>query len=141
MLKLQATLVFPGNCKEAMAFYEKALGAKKTSCATFGEMPANPAFPMSEDMKNLVMHASLEVDGITILFSDLRPDDAFTQGKQTSLSFNGTDKKRLQEIYEGLKEGANILVEMGPTFWSEQYAFLIDKFGVMWQINYDGAQQ
>ncbi|MDB5083823.1 MAG: 3-demethylubiquinone-9 3-methyltransferase, partial [Bacilli bacterium] len=60
-LGLTPYLVMDGNAMEAIQFYERALGAKVVFKQTFGEMPDNPEFPMTADVKELISHAMLKV--------------------------------------------------------------------------------
>lgn len=41
-------LMMDGNAKEAIQFYQTALGAQLLFSQTFGEMPENPEFPMPQ---------------------------------------------------------------------------------------------
>lgn len=49
---------FKGNCEEAVKFYQKVLGGKM-QILRFGDAPPNPAFPVPDHMKNLVLHAGV----------------------------------------------------------------------------------
>src|SRR4051794_13718750 len=60
-LQLTPYLMMNGNAKEAIQFYEKALDAQVLFLQTFGEMPANPEFPLPDEAKGLVSHAMLKV--------------------------------------------------------------------------------
>ncbi len=53
-VNLTAYLYFTGNCREAMAFYQRIFGGK-IEVMTFGEIDNN----CPEAMKESVMHASL----------------------------------------------------------------------------------
>lgn len=45
-----------------------------------------------------------------------------------------------KELYQKLSQNAqHVFLELQETFWSPAYANLIDQFGVMWQINTEGA--
>ena len=69
-ISLNPYLIFDGNTREAVHFYEKALGGKVMGIMTFGDMPADPNYPLTDDMKNRVMHAHLKVGEADLMFSD-----------------------------------------------------------------------
>ena len=49
-------LLFPGNCKEAFEFYERALGGK-LEMMTYGQSPESDKMPAA--LQNQVIHARL----------------------------------------------------------------------------------
>ena len=62
-------LNFNGNTKEAMEFYQKALGGK-LSLQKFSDAPGMPVPPGYADK---IMHARLEADSINIMASEGQP--------------------------------------------------------------------
>ncbi len=58
-------LAFNGNCEEAVKFYQAVLGGE-SQIFHFGDAPPNPAFPVTENVKPLVMHAELRKNGHVI---------------------------------------------------------------------------
>ena len=52
---------FNGSCREAVEFYAKAFGAEQPKFLTFGESGENPAWPMPEEAKKLIMHTEITV--------------------------------------------------------------------------------
>lgn len=69
-ISLNPYLFFDGNTREAVHFYEKALGGKVMGIMTYGDMPADPNHPLADDMKDRVMHAHLKVGDADLMFSD-----------------------------------------------------------------------
>ena len=43
--------------------------------------------------------------------------------------------QEVNKLYEALTQNGNILMPSGKYDWSEQYAWVIDKFGVNWQLD------
>ncbi|WP_152396092.1 VOC family protein [Paenibacillus guangzhouensis] len=123
-----------GQCADAVAFYEKALQAKVKGIMRFGDMP-NEDHPIPEDAKNRVMHAAIEIDGNTIMFSDTFPGQPFSYGDQLSIAIVSNDIERLKSIYHALADGGQVIMELQKTFWSPLYAMVKDKFGIQWQLN------
>lgn len=131
---------FNGNCREAVDFYSRVFSTKSPKFMAFGDAPPNPAMPMSEEAKNLIMHTELEIDGSKVMFSDVFPGSSYIAGNMISLIFNCRNLESMKVIFDQLKEGGAVEMELQATFWSQGYGFLVDKFGVGWQFNYDSGE-
>ena len=57
-----------GNTREAIGFYEKVFHAENLGVITFGEMPSSPDFPLPEEAKDLVAHATIKVGESSLCF-------------------------------------------------------------------------
>lgn len=132
-------LNFNGNCLEAVEFYAETFGLEKPKIMTFGDVPSDPSFPLTDDVKKMVMNTSLTINGSTIMFSDTPPYMPFTLGNNISLVFNSSNLDEIKHVFNKLKDGGSVTMELQETFWSKCYGFLVDKFGVGWQLNYDNG--
>jgi PhnB protein len=130
-------LNFNGNCREAVEFYEQVFGSEKEYSMTFGEAPADPQFTLPEEAKNLILHARLNINGSTVMFSDVFPGMPFVEGNNISLTIASKNLDEIKSLFHKLQEGGTIGMELQETFWSKCYGNLIDKFGIGWQFNYD----
>lgn len=133
-MTIQPYLNFNGNCREAVEFYAEVFKINKPQIMTFGEIPGG-VFPGSEETKNLVLHADLNVNGNIIMFSDAMPQNPVTIGSNFSLTLITKNIDELKEWYHKLKEGGNVTMELQETFWTKCYGMLIDKFGIGWQFS------
>lgn len=127
-------LVFDGNCEEAVNFYQAALGGE-SQILHFGDAPPNPAFPVPDQVKNLVMHAELRKDGHVIRFSDTFPNTPYNAGNNISFSLEFDTKETTRAIFELLSTDGKVEIELGETFFSPLYGKFTDKFGVIWQVS------
>lgn len=133
-------LNFNGNCREAVEFYAEAFGTEKPKIMTFGETPPNPDYELPEEAKDLVMHTRLNISGSNVMFSDVFPGQPFVAGNNISLAVVSEDLDEIKSVFNKLKEGGTVGVELQETFWTKCYGQLTDKFGVIWQFNYgDGT--
>lgn len=131
---LMPYLTFNGNCEEAVRFYEKVLGGEAT-IMHFGDAPPNPAFPVPEDLKNLVLHAELRKDGHVINFSDwCTPNASYSTGNNISFALQFNTKEETKAMFDALSVGGTIEMDLQETFFSPLYGKITDKFGIMWQI-------
>ncbi|AFQ42251.1 VOC family protein [Desulfosporosinus meridiei] len=127
-------LVFNGNCEEAVNFYQVALGGE-TQILHFADAPPNPAFPIPDQVKNLVMHAELRKDGHVIRFSDTFPGNPYNTGNNISFSLEFDSKEATKSVFDVLSEDGTIEMELQETFFSPLYGKFSDKYGIQWQVS------
>ena len=130
-------LLLNGNAAEALAFYAKALGGTIVMQQTYGESPA----PSADEMKDKIMHASMQSDKLTMMISDCPPERASTNGNSVSLSLNFTDAASIDKTFAAFSEGATITMELQDTFWGARFGMLTDQFGIHWMFNHDKEQK
>ncbi|OZB96030.1 VOC family protein [Paenibacillus sp. XY044] len=133
-VKISPYIVMNGNCAEAVAFYEKVLQAKNLGLSRFSDMPDSD-HPLPDEAKNRVLHAALEFDGNTLLFSDTFPGNPYQLGDQLSIAMTSQDSERLKSVFAGLADGGEVLMELQQTFWSPAFGMVRDKFGITWQVS------
>lgn len=134
-ISMSPYLNLDGTAKEAVYFYEKALGGKVVSIFTFGDMPADPNFPMTDEMKNRVMHAHLKVGESDLMFSDTIPGMPHQPGDTVTIALYPTDEASAREIFTALEDGGQVALPLQKTDWSPLYGKVKDKFGVTFQVN------
>ncbi|MEG0240003.1 VOC family protein [Anaerorhabdus sp.] len=125
---------FDGNCLEAVNYYATIFDVDAT-ITKFKEMPSNPGFPMSDEVKERVIHANITVEGSQLRFSDTMPGMEYIVGNNLSILINSKDEKKLTNWFNKLAQDGFIIMPLGETFFSGLYGFVTDKFGVGWQFN------
>jgi PhnB protein len=133
-------LNFNGNCREAAEYYAEVFGTEKPQIMTFGETPPDPNFPLPEEAKNLVMHTRLNILGSNVMFSDVFPGMRFVAGNNISLSVSSKNIDEIKSLFNKLKDGGKVGMDLQETFWSKCYGSATDKFGIEWQFNYDNGE-
>lgn len=136
-MPIQAYINFDGNCLEAVRFYEEVFETEEPEIMFYRDMPDDADFHVSEEMEDLVLHTSLEIEGNTIMFSDVPPGMPLTVGNNVSLVILSDDKEKLRSMFNKLKEEGTVSMELQEMFWSELYGYVTDKFGVNWQFDHD----
>ncbi|MGE7760314.1 VOC family protein [Peribacillus sp. NPDC097895] len=134
-MSVDAYLNFNGNCRDAVEFYAQVFGTETPQIMTFGETPPSPEFPLPDEAKNLVMHTRLNINGSNVMFSDVFPGMPFIEGNNISLAFVSNDLDEIISVFNKLKEGGTVGMDLQETFWSKLYGQLTDKFGINWQFN------
>ncbi len=133
-MKFEIFMNFNGNCREAMDFYAAAFDSKVENLMTFGQAPADPNMPIKESEKDFIMYGEVKIGDKTIMFMDGSSDWPITFGNNISPTINVQDNTEVDKLFNALKEGGKVHSEPQKTFFSERYAMIEDKFGVLWQI-------
>jgi PhnB protein len=136
-MAITAYLNFNGNCREAAGFYAKAFNAPEPKIMNFSEMPPDPADPLDPELGKLVMHTELYFEGGCLMLSDAMPGSSVSFGDSVSIMVSANDEQALRGYWARLKEGATIVMDLSPQFWSPLHGYLVDKFGVGWQVYLD----
>lgn len=131
---------FEGNCREAIGFYANAFGVESPRMMTFGEAPPNPEYPLPEELKDLIMHARMNVGGSRLMFSDTFPGHPYSVGSNITLAYQGKTEDEVRTVFNKLSDGGTIVMDLQETFWSKLYGQVTDKFGTIWQVNVDSGE-
>lgn len=134
-MKIGPYINFPGNCKEAVMFYTEIFKTDEPVIMTFGEMPEDPSFPMSDGIRDLVANAQMNIGGNMVMFSDVPPGMPFIKGNNITLIITHEDVEEIKRLFGLLSKGGTVEMLLQETFWSKAYGSLTDKFGIGWQMS------
>jgi PhnB protein len=128
---VQPYLFFDGKCEEALEFYKKAVGANVTALMRFKDSPSQEHNPPGSAEK--VMHCNFSIGNSQIMASD---GDCKGQMKSDgfALSITADNTDQAEQMFNGLKDGAQITLPLTQTFFAKRFGMLKDKFGVHWMI-------
>lgn len=124
-----AYLFFDGNCSEAMKFYHSVFGGELTM-QTYGDVDKR----CPDALKNGIMHARIFGGDILLMASDNPGSHSLGTGK-IHLAIEGSDERRLREIFNQLSNEGKICHPLEKQMWGDIYGDLTDKFGIQWMIN------
>ncbi|OZB92284.1 VOC family protein [Paenibacillus sp. XY044] len=127
-------LMFDGNAKDAILFYEEVLGAKVLFKQTVGEGPLDPEVSLTEEQKAQIAHSVLKIGTTDIFASDLIPGQQLQRGNQVTICITTKDPAKARQYYEALLPGGQVLQELGVVHFSPAYGMITDRFGVTFQI-------
>ncbi|EAG4183177.1 glyoxalase/bleomycin resistance/extradiol dioxygenase family protein [Listeria monocytogenes] len=133
-MTLNVYLNFRTQSRDAITFYEEIFGTKCTDLMTYGEIETSEN-PIEDSIKNLVMNASLVIDGVKVMFSDIPKSMPLTFGDNITLVIDTSDEIKLTKQFYQLAEDGNVVMPFAKTFWSEKFGEVIDKFGIGWKLN------
>ncbi|MHA6528952.1 VOC family protein [Paenibacillus sp. BAC0078] len=137
-----AYLNFDGIAEQVIEFYSEALNASEVKKAKFKDFPQDPNYPLPENELNMIMESSIEFAGGKIMMSDILPSmkmvtGELVKGNNVLISLVIDDKQKLEEYYNNLSVGGNVMMPLSNTPWSSCFGMLVDKFGVCWKFNSD----
>ncbi|KPV57375.1 3-demethylubiquinone-9 3-methyltransferase [Paenibacillus sp. A3] len=137
-----AYLNFDGIAEQVIEFYSEALNANEVKKVKFKDFPQDPNYPLPENELNMIMESSIEFAGGKIMMSDILPSmkmvmGELVKGNNVLISLVIDDKQTLEEYFNNLSVGGNVMMPLSNTPWSSCFGMLVDKFGVSWKFNRD----
>jgi len=128
--RLNPYISFGGDARQAMEFYQGALGGTLT-VSTFGEFGAAE----SPDADK-IMHALLETDGgLTLMGADTPTGMEHNPGDNVAISLSGVDGDELRGYWDRLSDGGTVTVALEKQMWGDEFGMCVDRFGISWMVN------
>lgn len=124
-------LLFNGNCREAMLFYQHCLGGELTF-QTVAEVPVNYSLPTR--LGSLIMQATLIKDSFTLRASDLNDNDVLVNGNTVTFMLKCSSQSELNQVKVKLLNGGMIIQDLSKTLDNAWITSLMDKYGHYWTI-------
>lgn len=141
MATVHTYLAFDGNCEDAFDFYKSAFGGEFKDLTRFSDMPPQEGTPpLSEELKNRLMHVCLPISAETLLMgSDTLPgmSPSITMGNNFSISLGVNSIEEADKLFAALSAGGKVTMPLENTFWGAYFGMWTDKFGINWMVNYD----
>ena len=137
-MEMTAYLSFKGNCEAAFKFYEQCLGARPGSIFRYGGSPMAGQVP--PDWSDKVMHGSVTVGGQVIMAADVMPDQ-YEEPKGFSLSLQMKSVDDAERIFRELARDGRVVMQLEKAFWADRFGMVVDRFGIPWLINCEGATE
>ena len=53
----------------------------------------------------------------------------------SSVAYTAKDTTEARRVFDALAEGGQVTGEFGPTFWSQGFGMVTDRFGVPWMVD------
>lgn len=132
-IKLTPYITLEGKVKEAIRFYEEAIGAEVLSLATYGDMPNMPE-TFTDELKELVAHAKLKVGDSELMLSDAFGGSTIEAGKRVTICITTNNVEQSRGIFEALQQGGTVNMPFREEPFSPGFGDVTDKFGVTFQI-------
>lgn len=134
-------LNFPGNTEEAFTFYKEVFQSDFTNgIRRFEEVPAEPGQPpMSESVKQLVLHVELPILGGHVLMGTDAPEEfgmTVNTGNNMHINLEPDSREEAKRLFDELSSGGKIEMPIQDMFWGAYFGSFQDKYGINWMIHY-----
>ena len=127
-------LFFNGTASEALALYERALGATVEGLMRYAEMPASAGTTRPED-EGRVMHALVRVGEASFMVSDTPADHPMPPSGNVQVVLDFDDVDDMTHRFDAMAKSGEVTMPLQDAFWGARYGMLTDKHGVRWQFN------
>ncbi|MGV3489454.1 MAG: VOC family protein [Tuberibacillus sp.] len=118
------------NCKEALEFYQSVFGGeiKNTQLADGMEM--------FKGHEGKYIHSELHINEACVIYLvDVFGKDT-VKGNNVQICLQLESEEEINRIYEALVDGGKVRMELQTTMWGAYYGIVVDRFGVIWELNY-----
>ena len=145
-MRINAYLIFDGQCEAAFKFYQQCLGGTLQAMMRFADAPAGDGDqpgcgPIPAEYQNRIMHACLVVGDQTLMASDTGPQFPYEGIKGCSVSLNVDSIAEAERIFAALADNGTIQMPLGATFWAARFGMCTDRFGVPWMVNCEADKE
>ncbi|MGU3471829.1 VOC family protein [Paenibacillus sp. D51F] len=127
MKKVSPFLMFEGNAEAAMKAYISVIEDSEIKSIT--RYGANEPGP-----EGTVKQAVFSLKGQEIMCIDSFVKHAFTFTPSFSLFITCDTEEEVDRVYARLSEGGEVLMPLGEYPFSRKFGWIVDKFGVSWQL-------
>ena len=132
MKELTPYLNFDGNCREAMTFYAKCLGAE-LSMTPASEEHCGEALAKT----GWIMNAMLTKGSPILMASDTEPGRQFQPAAGFSIVIACESLEEIQRLFAEMGENGTVTMPLQDMFWGGHFGMLVDQFGIKWMFNFD----
>ena len=134
--KIMPCLWFDSDAEEAVSFYSSLFKSSKILNTTkYNEV----GYEIHGKKAGTVLTIRFSLDGCEFLALNGGPQFKFNP----SISFfvNCSTQKEIDDLWENLLKGGQVLMELGKYPFSERFGWVQDRFGLSWQLNLGERKQ
>lgn len=137
-MQMNPYLSFKGDCEAAFRFYEQCLGGRPGSIFRYGGSPMADQVPA--DWADKIMHGSITIGDQVLMGGDVAPG-GYEEPKGFSLSLQMKSTTDAKRIFDALAASGRVVLPLEKTFWAALFGMAVDRFGIPWLINCEGAEE
>lgn len=141
MARTSTYLNFAGNTEAAFNFYRSVFGGEfgNDGIVRFGDAPPQEGMPpMSDHVKQMILHVELNIVGGHVLMGTDAPEDMgfhVTNGNNVYLNLEPDTREETTRLFQHLSEHGQIIHPLSDMFWGALYGSCQDQFGIHWMFN------
>ena len=135
-MAIENFIYFNGNCRKAVNYYAEIFGLDEPQFMICKDVPGIPDFVGTDEdrTKGLVMYAGLKIKGGTVMFADAPNNRKVDVGNNVCLTVSCETIEETREIFNKLKEGGHVHIDLQEVFFTKCLGSLTDKFGLNWFV-------
>ncbi|WP_188378266.1 VOC family protein [Halobacillus andaensis] len=128
MERVTPFLMFQGNAEEAMHFYTTLIeGSEVVMINQYG--------PNEVGEEGSVKQAVFSLKGQEFMCIDSNVQHEFTFTPSFSIFLTCDSEEEITDLFSSLMEGGEELMPLADYSFSKKFAWVVDQFGVSWQLN------
>ncbi len=138
-MRLMPTIHLKGQCREAMALYQKAFGIEVKYMMTYGDAVANGwETDIPTEQLNWVYHSDVMFKEYLFHMAD-EDETGNGNGSSVFVAFSFDEVEDVKQAFEVLQEECKAVIHpLHSTEYSRITGSLVDKFGVRWGLMTEG---
>lgn len=118
-------LMFAGNCRDAMTFYQKCLGGDIVEMKTFAESDLE----VPEGESDRIFNSVLRADGFIIRASDRLPKSRVNPVDNFAIFVRFSETLDLKRVFARLSTGGRVVFPL-----EDNFGMLRDRYGILWML-------
>ncbi|MEM9391860.1 MAG: VOC family protein [Bacteroidota bacterium] len=118
-------IVFPGTCKQALAYYASVFEGKISFMTTFADSPVE----VQSEHKNRIFNSEFISDKVRFKASDDLPDHPVIVGSNISMFVSFDNKSDRRNVFEELSKEGKVLFPL-----DDKFGMLRDKYDLQWML-------
>lgn len=124
--------MFNGKTAQAVALYQRALGAKVETMQRFGDVDGS----CPDALKDRVMHAALRVGSALLMMSDGPSSDAAPpDGGNVNVALEFNDAEAGRRAFDALAASGTVIQPLIDAPWGGLFGVVRDELGIPWMFN------
>ena len=133
MVQLDPYFNFNGNAEEALNFYAETLGGTLQFSMKWADSPMCKEVPESYGQK--LMHGTVTLGENGVIMGSDVPPGRYQPAGGGATSISTKTVEEAQRIFTALSTGGTVQMPFGPTFWSDGFGMVQDRFGIKWMVS------
>jgi PhnB protein len=141
MHRIDIYLNFNGNSEQAFLFYKSIFGGEFIAAQRYKDVPGGDKMPAEDQEK--MMHISLKITPHTSLMASdnvASNRSSLREGNNFHICIQAGNEKEADKLFGALSKDGTIEMPMNKTFWGAYFGMCVDKFGILWMINFTYPQ-
>lgn len=126
--------IYVRHCKKALEFYQSVFGGEVKNLRMSDDLA------MFQEIRDKVIHSELHVNDRCIFYFVDILDEHRGQTGNVTLMLHLDSRLEAERVYNALRKGGSVMMELQQTLCGEYHAIVTDRFGAPWALNFAEAK-